>query len=156
MWRSLVAIPFAAIVLGAAARFGLETLALSFFITVPIYEFLMLQAVQRRVRFAWSELGAVLRRSAVVTACSAAGPLALVAAGGFHFDLSLGMAVVAGALGAAGWLVGLWLTRHPLLGELRYLAHVVGRNLVAGCSRVRGARRGSGRRARQGKSEEAA
>jgi O-antigen/teichoic acid export membrane protein len=147
MWRSLVAIPFAGIVLCAAAGFGLEAAALSFFLTVPLSEFLVLQAVQRRVGFAWGELGAVLRRSAVVTACSAAGPLALVAAAGFRFDLSIGMAVLAGALGAAGWLVGLRLTRHPLLDELRHVVDAVGRGA---------AHAASGQRGRQVKSEEAA
>ena len=137
MWRSLVGIPIAGIVLFAAAGFGLKALALSFFLTVPLNELLMLQAVQRRVRFAWSELGAVLRRSAVVTACSAAGPLALVAGSGFRFDLSPGMAVLAGALGAAGWLGGLRLTRHPLLGELQHVVDAV-RRKHAGESRVHG------------------
>jgi O-antigen/teichoic acid export membrane protein len=155
MWRSLVGIPLAGIVLCVAAGFGLQALALSFFITVPLNELLVLQAVQRRVHFAWSELGAVLRRSAVVTACSAAGPLALVAAAGFRFDLSVGIAILAGALGAAGWLGGLRLACHPLFGELQYMIGVIRRNLVRECPGP-GARLGPGQRGRQVKSEEAA
>jgi O-antigen/teichoic acid export membrane protein len=127
MWRTVVAVPFAGLLLcGAAAGFGIMAMALCFFVTIPFHEFLMLQAVQRRVGFAWRELGAILRQSAVVTALSASGPLALVAALGFRFDLSLGMAVPVGVLGAVGWLGGLWLTRHPLLGELQRAAALIG------------------------------
>ena len=128
MRRSLIAVPVAGLVLCAAAGFGLKAMAFSFFLTIPFHEFLMLQAVQRRVAFAWRELGAVLWQSAIVTGCSAIGPLALVTMMGFRFDLSIAMAALAVALSAAGWMCGLWLTRHPLLAELQHVAGVIGHN----------------------------
>jgi len=148
MWRSLIALPFAGAVLCVAAGFGLKALAFSFFLTIPLHELLMLQAVQRRVGFAWRELGGILLKSAIVTACSAAGPLALVVATGLRFDLSVGLAVLAAALSAGGWLFGLRLTRHPLLAELQHVVDVILRNRLVDklAGRVMDARRAMARR----------
>ena len=44
---------------------------------------------------------------------------------GFHFDLSVPEAVVAGMAAGIGWLAGVWLTEHPVLGEL----HIAGNAL---------------------------
>jgi O-antigen/teichoic acid export membrane protein len=130
MWRVLVTLPVSGVVLCSAAGFGLTALALGFFITVPFQELVMFQAVRRSVAFEWRELGAVLRQGAVVAACSALGPLFLVA--GFGFELPLGLVFVAAALSAAGWLAGLWLTRHPLLAELQDAAAMIRRHQLVG------------------------
>jgi hypothetical protein len=82
------------------------------------------------VAFEWRELVAVLRQGAVVAACSALGPLFLVA--GFGFELPLGLVFVAAALSAIGWLAGLWLTRHPLLAELQDAAAAIRRHQFVG------------------------
>lgn len=130
MLRCLVTLPLCVVVLCAAANFGLTALALSFFITIPLQEGVMFHAVQRRVGFAWRELGAVLRQGAVVAACAVLGPLALVASMGN--ELSLGMALVAAVMSAIGWFGGLWLTRHPLLAELQDMAAAVARHRLVG------------------------
>jgi hypothetical protein len=44
-----------------------------------------------------------------------------VALAGFTFDLSVIEGLAAGVLAAPGWLIGLWLTKHPFLGELLHL-----------------------------------
>jgi O-antigen/teichoic acid export membrane protein len=130
MWRSLVTLPVSGAALCAAAGFGLTALALSFFITVPLQELAMFHAVRGRLGFAWRELGAVLRQGAAVAACSALGPLLVVASAGF--ELPLALTVLAAALSAAGWLAGLWLTRHPLLVELQDAAATIRRHQLVG------------------------
>jgi hypothetical protein len=62
------------------------------------------------------EFFAALRKSAVVLLTSAAGPIAvLVYSRGAPSILEAGLA---GLLWAAGWLLAIRLTRHPILNEL--------------------------------------
>jgi hypothetical protein len=65
------------------------------------------------------ELLGALRPSAVVTLLAALGPLLIVATHGWGERLPYATLVAALALAAVGWAIGLWLTRHPLLDELR-------------------------------------
>lgn len=73
-----------------------------------------------------------MRKSAASTVLSVAGPLTIVLASGGGANLSIGAAILAGAICGVGWLAGLWLTRHPLLYELfRAWAALLRMSLVA-------------------------
>jgi O-antigen/teichoic acid export membrane protein len=123
--RALIAWPLSALVIAGAARFGLTAAALSFFIIVPFQAYVSVYFVRRHVSIPWRELADACGRSAIVALCSAAGPLSLMAALGFRFDLPLAAAALGGALAAGGWLAGIWLTRHPLAHELRLAGRLV-------------------------------
>ncbi|MBP2300845.1 oligosaccharide flippase family protein [Azospirillum picis] len=129
----LVAIPVCAAVLCAASLQGLEAMALSQAITIPFQMAVALVAVRRHVGFAWSEVAGAVWRSAVVTALSLSGPLAVVVLHGFDLRLPIPGALLAVVLAALGWIAGLRLTRHPVFAELLLLA-------------ARGGRSGMGRR----------
>ena len=47
--------------------------------------------------------------------------MALIAAADRQGGLSIPLAIAAAALAGAGWIGGLWLTRHPLLREILLL-----------------------------------
>ncbi len=106
------------IVICTASFFGLYVLALSQFIVLPFQMIISLIYVRRHVPFTWQELSAILFKSGLVTLGAVPGPLAVLAAHGFQFDLSIAWAMVASMLSAIGWLAALALTKHPLLEEL--------------------------------------
>jgi O-antigen/teichoic acid export membrane protein len=116
---SLIARPIAALILCVAAFFGLTALAASQLLTTPFQLYVALQFIRRHVPFQWGELVATVRKSALVTACTAAGPAAVIVFAGFRADLSTGAALAAGLLSAFCWTGGLWLTQHPLLLEIQ-------------------------------------
>ncbi|MDJ1157084.1 oligosaccharide flippase family protein [Chelatococcus sp. SYSU_G07232] len=118
----LICLPISGAIVTASAFFGTTALALSMFVTVPLNGYVTQRVIRRHVPYAWSELGGAVWPSALVALCSAAGPLALIVVNGLRFDLSLGAAVIAAILAAAGWLAGLRLTRHPMLDELLQVA----------------------------------
>jgi O-antigen/teichoic acid export membrane protein len=123
--RALIAWPLSALVVAGAATFGLTAAALSFFLIVPFQAYVSVYFVRRHVPVPWRELGEACGRSAVVTLLSAAGPLSVVAALGFRFDMPVLAAIVAGILAAAGWLAGVWLTQHPFAHEIRLAGRIV-------------------------------
>jgi len=58
----------------------------------------------------------------VATLTCAIGPLAMMLTADGLKALSIPLAMVAGALAGIGWIAGLWLTNHPLLQEIMWLA----------------------------------
>jgi O-antigen/teichoic acid export membrane protein len=119
------------VVLTIAARYGIRAVALSTFITVPFNMGLSVLVVRAHIPFPWSEFAGTTMKSAVVAALSAAGPLAVVASSGAigHAILPIAMAI---GLCGVGWLAGLWLTRHPLLHEVRNVAEGGAKFVAAG------------------------
>jgi hypothetical protein len=84
---------------------------------VPFAGLLWLLLVRHFLQFGWLELGTAIWRSAIVTLSSAAGPLVVAVASGW--EINVPMSGAAAALSGAGWMGGLWLTRHPLLHEMK-------------------------------------
>ncbi len=105
-------------ILALAAQNGLHAVALSTLVIVPFSGLLSLLLVRHFLQFRWVALAAASWKSAVVAVASAAGPVAMVVGAGGDAGMPLAAAVAAGALSAAGWIGGLWLTRHPLLQEI--------------------------------------
>jgi O-antigen/teichoic acid export membrane protein len=121
MVLALITLPALALAFVLAARQGLFAAAVSL-IAIELFRAVVANAlVCRRLGIGAQALAARLGRSLAVTAAAMVGPLAILAARGF--DPPLGLAAAAGLAATAlpGWLAGLWLTRHPLAGELRDL-----------------------------------
>lgn len=119
--RAVVAWPISAAILSIGAYFGLKAMAFSMFLAVPFQAYVAVHAVRKHIEMTWGEIFLALRKSFIVTLCTATAPLAVVALAGFTFDLSVIEGLAAGVLAAPGWLIGLWLTKHPFLGELLHL-----------------------------------
>ena len=132
MWASLISLPLSVVALVPAAHISLEAVALSMFFSLPLQVYVALSFIRRRVPFQWQELGASVVKSALVTACCVTGPMLVIAAQGFHFDIPVMLAALACILAALGWLAGLWLTSHPLHFDLRAgVSRVLGSSLAA-------------------------
>lgn len=108
----------AALALCAMAYFGVMAMALSQLVLLPFQMLVALYFVRRHVPFTAREVVASVLPSAVVTACSLAGPFGVFAASGFTAEIPVSGALVACASAVPGWLIGVWLVRHPIMGEL--------------------------------------
>jgi hypothetical protein len=97
-------------------------MALSQLIVVPLETYVSFWFLRRHVPIGWDEVGAALRKSAIVAACSAIFPV-VVTLLELTFDLSIGIALAAAVLSLVGWAGGLWLTQHPLLDEIIHAAN---------------------------------
>jgi hypothetical protein len=53
--------------------------------------------------------------------CTAAGPIVVMALARFHPNLGPGGILMALPLALAGWTVGIWISHHPFLMEVRNL-----------------------------------
>jgi O-antigen/teichoic acid export membrane protein len=123
--RSLIVWPLSAGIITGAAFYGLEAAAFSWLVVVPLQAFVSITFVRRHVDVSWAEIGAALLRATIVSASSAAGPLAMILMLDGHFEHPLQMLIVAGVLGGVGWIAGLWAMGHPLLAEIRIAANAL-------------------------------
>lgn len=122
--RSIATWPLSAALLIWAGFYGATAVAASLLIIIPLQALTSLWFVRRELKLPFVEIAAALRGSLVVTLFSVAGPLAWVwARGGFQMSLfeAIGMSAACGA----GWLIGLWLTRHAMWGELNRTLSIV-------------------------------
>lgn len=127
LWRALLSWPASAVIIGFAAQVSLRAVALSLFLIFPLQAYISLRLVKRHLDVSWLEIATAVRKSAIITATSAAGPLAVMAWYGVGSGPPIPAAMFAAALAAAGWLVGVHLTRHELLDELTRAASFVNR-----------------------------
>ncbi|WP_099864347.1 oligosaccharide flippase family protein [Pararhizobium haloflavum] len=120
--RALIVCPVSAlVVVGAAFTGSLTNVAASLAIIIPFHAFVSLHFVQRRIGLSWSAIGGAIWKSAAVALITALGPLAVAVASGYRLDLSLAGMAASVALAAPAWLLGLWVTGHPMLKELAAL-----------------------------------
>lgn len=128
LWMTLISLPPSMLLIFLASPFGLEAVAATQFISAPIQVCIAISFIGRRIDVSWADIAGAIWRSAVVTLCSAAVPaLVVVFQGGFSFGISRPTLAFAISGAAAGWLVGLLLSGHPLLAELENGAKLVGR-----------------------------
>ena len=118
-FRSLIVWPISALVVVAGAFLGLRALAYSWLVIVPFQAYVSVQFVRNWIHVSWGDIARATRKGAVVAACSACGPLAVIFAAG-SFSISIPAAVVAIVLSALGWATGVWLSKHPLWLDAQY------------------------------------
>ncbi len=123
-------------ILYVAARHGLHAIALSALVIVPLNGAISLLLARMVVGFRWAEIGVAMRKSAICSLLSAAGPAMVAVGTGRQADMPIWAAMLATLLAAGGWIGGLWLTDHPLLHEIVRAAGAVRRKL--GRLRARG------------------
>lgn len=124
---ALVTVPPSIAIEVYSSTYGIMTTAISTVFTGIFFVTCSVIAVRRRIPFAWTELVAVLRRSAVVALFSAVGPAILVLSMGGPNNISIIGAVAGTMLSGLGWLAGLAVTRHPMKDELELGLNALGR-----------------------------
>jgi O-antigen/teichoic acid export membrane protein len=115
---SLISIPPSILLIAAAAPHGITAVAAVSIVTGPLQAFVAVSFVRRHVGFAWGEILRAVAPGAVATVGAAAGIVAVMSLLGFRTALSFGEMLIAMLAAGSGWLAGLWLGGHPLIGEL--------------------------------------
>lgn len=118
---SLISLPPSILLIAVAAPHGITAVAAASLVTGPLQVFVAVSFVRSQVRIAWAEILRAAAPGMVATLGAAGGIVAVMSLLGFRTSLSVGEMVVAIIAASLGWLGGLWLGDHPLLGEVRSL-----------------------------------
>ena len=118
---SLISIPPSILLIAAAAPHGITAVAAASLVTGPLQAFVAVSFVRRHISLGWAEILRAAAPGAVATLGAAAGIVAVMSLLGFRTALSFGEMLVAILAAGLGWLAGLWLGDHQLIGELRRL-----------------------------------
>jgi O-antigen/teichoic acid export membrane protein len=114
---SLISLPPSLLVNFIASFFGLQALAASALLTLPLQAFVAIYFVCRHLAVSPAEFIRATLKSSLVTACTVG---VLVCAGiAFPSSNPVVALFVAGVSAAAGWWLGLVMTNHPLLAQVR-------------------------------------
>ena len=122
---SLISLPISALLVCAAAFWGVEAVAASMFVTLPLQVGVALTLIRRRLAFSWNEVFEAVWRSGVLALAAATPPAVAVGIVGWGLDLPIPALLAILAASAAAWAAAVVATSHPLLDEARgALAHV--------------------------------
>lgn len=114
-------VPSLGIIFGASF-FGLEVLAASALVTLPLQAMVALYFVGRRLDIGAGDLFGAMLKSAIVMVLSGVGAMLVVGVDPAWITAPVLRLAAAGLAALAGWCIGLVLTRHPLLAQLRVAA----------------------------------
>ena len=117
MVRALLDLSLALALLVAAIPYGLEGIAASRVVHGLLYLANLGQFLHRIVRFSWTAWLAVQLRSAFVTVLAVTPALIFYRVWAGPGDAGFVQILASAGCGAALWLVGLWLIRHPVFTE---------------------------------------
>ncbi|HJU16608.1 MAG TPA: oligosaccharide flippase family protein [Stellaceae bacterium] len=116
---SLISVPPSLLVIFAASFFGLHAVAASAFLILPFQAAVAISFVSRRLAIAPIDLLRATRKSAAVTAGSCSGVMLSLAINHFTFAIPVISLLGACVIGLTGWYLGLVITGHPLLAQIR-------------------------------------
>lgn len=124
--RALISWPLSAVIITAAAFAGIHAVALSFFLVVPLQAYIALTFIRRHLEISWYDLVYALRKSAMLSALCALGAGIVVILCDAHQILNpLVILIFGGFFSCIFWIAGLWITEHPIFGELIRFSGVV-------------------------------
>jgi O-antigen/teichoic acid export membrane protein len=116
---SLISLPPSLMLILIASFFGVEAVAASALLAFPFQTAVALYFIARHLGIGAGDLLRATLRSGVVTVCSIAGCLFGITVAEFSLGGSLPALLFGAAFTAAGWGLGLIMTRHPLLAHLQ-------------------------------------
>jgi O-antigen/teichoic acid export membrane protein len=116
---SLISLPPSLLAIFVASFFGVRAVAASTLVTLPFQAFVAFYFVSRHLAISPMELVRATQRSGIVTVCSIAGVLVSMVIAELLSSGTVVELVLAGVLSAIGWWLGLTITNHPLLAQLR-------------------------------------
>jgi O-antigen/teichoic acid export membrane protein len=129
---SLITVPPSLLVIFIASSFGLQAVAASQFLTAPLQVGVALIYIRRQVKFNVSEFFSAIWKSMSVALWTALAPAVTIALSDFRLDdISVPSLLMTGAAAGCMWLVGLIVSRHPLMQEIEHGRRLVWRHAVA-------------------------
>lgn len=115
---SLISIAPSILLIAIAAPHGIAAVAAVSIVTGPLQALVAIAFVRRRVGVGWLEILRAVAPGLVAAFGAVAGIVVVISVLEFRTALTVGEALVAILAAGLGWLAGLWLSGHPLLGEL--------------------------------------
>lgn len=128
-WLAMLQVAVTTPVVFIAAGIGVEAVAWSTFLIVGFNVVTSTSAVRGVAPFTLRDLGGAMWRSALAAGMGLGPAVWLVWALGGAEGLSASAAAGVLAVIGAGWLAGLYLVRHPLLGELGRVRQAIARRI---------------------------
>jgi O-antigen/teichoic acid export membrane protein len=119
---SLISLPPSLLVIFVASFFGVRAVAASALLTFPFQAGIALWFIGRHLGISSTDLLRATLRSGIVTACSTVGTLAGMAITEVSSAGLMSGLILAGIFAATGWWLGLIVTSHPLLAQIRSAA----------------------------------
>jgi O-antigen/teichoic acid export membrane protein len=119
---SLISVPPSLLAIFIASFFGVQAVAASALLTLPFQAAVALYFVSRHLAISPADLFRATLKSGVVTACSIAGALSGIAIAEFSLGQPLSTLLLGGIFATTGWGLGLVMTKHPLLAQMRSAA----------------------------------
>lgn len=139
---SFISLPPSLIVILIASFFGVKAVAAASLLCLPFQAGVAIYFVSRHLAMTPADLFGAMLKSGIVTIFSSTGAIAVAAMIHAGSIGSLSGLFLAGATAAAGWLIGLAVTGHPLLTHVRSavsgLAFTTPKSVLAAEANARG------------------
>ena len=119
---SLISLPPSLLVIFVASSFGVQAVAAAALLTLPFQAIVAIYFVSRPLAMNPADLIRATLKSGIVTACSTAGVLGSMAITEFSSAGPIVGLFTAGVSAAVGWGLGLVMTKHPVLAQIRLAA----------------------------------
>jgi O-antigen/teichoic acid export membrane protein len=116
---SLISLSPSLLVIFVASFFGVQMVAASALLTLPFQAVVALYFVGRHLAIRPAELVRATLRSGIVTACTIAGALSGITAAKLILHGQLSGLLFGGVFATTAWGLALFLTKHPLLTQVR-------------------------------------
>lgn len=124
---SLISLPPSLFVVFVASFFGVEAVAASALLTLPFQATVAFYFIRRHLAISLADIISATLRSGVVTACSITAVLVSMVVIDFRSTGPFLELLLASVAGAGGWCLGLVMTNHPLMAQIR----LAGRGIAA-------------------------
>jgi O-antigen/teichoic acid export membrane protein len=111
---NLLSIPPSLLLLSGAAFLGINWVAASALISLPLQAGIAWWFIRKHVGIVPLELARAARKSAIVTTCTAVPVLVILAGMGFPLAIPFPLFIAAGVSAAGAWWAGVVITRHPI------------------------------------------
>lgn len=119
---SLISLPPSLLMIFIASFFGVQAVAASALVTLPFQAVVAFYFVSKHLKIKAADVARATVKSGIVAVCTIAGAFMSMVMIEIVKSGAIAAVLTAGACGVAGWWLGLLMTDHPLLAQLRLVA----------------------------------
>jgi O-antigen/teichoic acid export membrane protein len=119
---SLISLPPSLIIIFVASFFGVQAVAAAALLTLPFQAVVAFCFISRHLAISPADLFRATLKSSIVTACVTAGVSVISAIAEFNSAGPTSSLLLGGIFAIASWGLGLVVTKHPLLNQMRSAA----------------------------------
>lgn len=116
---SVISVPISIVIIIVAIPYGLHAVALSSFASLSLQQAVAQWFIRRRVGVSLGDIARASAKGVVVTAFVSVAPAISLLLPTSSFSLALSTLAFAASGALIGWVAGIFVTNHPIVGELR-------------------------------------